>query len=58
MMAHQKISSVNITAATDNMSLFPAGNALYPDYLRYQMTTGNYSSDATGMVTQVSTGFP
>ncbi|HJX13743.1 MAG TPA: type II secretion system protein [Dehalococcoidales bacterium] len=57
MMAHQKISSVNVTAATDNMSLFPVGNALYPDYLRYEMTTGTYSTDATGLVTQVTTGF-
>lgn len=57
MMARQSLSSVNATAATSDMSAFPAGIALYPNYLRSPATKGTYSCSATGLVTQVTTGY-
>ena len=57
MMAKEGLSSVSVTGQTDNMSAFPTGNALYPDYLRFGTTKGEYSCDATGLVTQESTGY-
>ncbi|MFC1870032.1 type II secretion system protein [Chloroflexota bacterium] len=57
MMAHQKLAAVAVTGATDNMSAFPTGNELYPDYMRYETTKGTYSCDATGLVVQATTGY-
>jgi len=57
MMAYNRISTVNVTAATANMSAFPTGNVLYPDFLRLEITKGTYSTDATGLVTQATTGY-
>jgi type IV pilus assembly protein PilA len=57
MMARLRLSSVAATAATANMSSFPAGNALYPDYLRTPVTKGTYSCSTTGLVTQATTGY-
>jgi prepilin-type N-terminal cleavage/methylation domain-containing protein len=57
MMAKENLSSVTVTAATDNMSTFPTGNVLYPNYLRFSTTQGTYSCDDTGLVTQVTTGY-
>ena len=52
MMAKLHITSVTVTAATDNMSSFPTGHPLYPDYLRSANTHNKYACDATGLVTQ------
>ena len=45
----------------DDMSAFPCTGAaepvLYPDYTRSNFTTGTYSVDVTGTVTQDSTGY-
>lgn len=57
MMAKSGISSVSQTSATSNMSAFPTGNALYPNYLRTATTTGTYSCSTTGLVTQDTTGY-
>ncbi|HJX14006.1 MAG TPA: prepilin-type N-terminal cleavage/methylation domain-containing protein [Dehalococcoidales bacterium] len=57
MMAKNALTSVTATAATSNMTSFPTGNALYPNYLRTQTTKGTYSSSTTGLVTQVTTGY-
>jgi type IV pilus assembly protein PilA len=57
MMARLRLSSVTATAATANMSNFPTGNALYPDYLRTAATKGTYSCSTTGLVTQATTGY-
>ncbi len=57
MMAKERLSSVNATAATDNMSLFPTSHPLYPSYLRKEQTKGTYSCDSTGLVTQATTGY-
>jgi len=57
MMAKNALSSVTATAATGNMSSFPTGNALYPDYLRTATTRGTYSCSTTGLVTQVTMGY-
>jgi type IV pilus assembly protein PilA len=57
MMAKEGIDTVTVTTSTNNMSGFPTGNPLYPGYLRYEASTGNYSCNATGFVTQEATGF-
>jgi type IV pilus assembly protein PilA len=57
MMAKARITSVTATAATSNMSAFPTGHVLYPDYLRTETTKGTYSCGTTGLVTQVTTGY-
>jgi len=57
MMAKSRITSVTATAATSNMSAFPTGRPLYPDYLRTETTKGTYSCSTTGLVTQVTTGY-
>jgi type IV pilus assembly protein PilA len=57
MMAKLRLTSVAATAATDNMSSFPTGHALYPDYLRTANTKGTYSCSTTGLVTQATTGY-
>jgi prepilin-type N-terminal cleavage/methylation domain-containing protein len=57
MMAKTGISSVTATSATSDMSSFPTGNALYPNYLRTKTTKGTYSCATTGNVTQATTGY-
>jgi prepilin-type N-terminal cleavage/methylation domain-containing protein len=57
MMANLHITSVTVTTVTSNMSAFPTGHPLYPTYLRTATTKGTYSCDATGLVTQVTTGY-
>ncbi len=57
MMTKAGITSVNVTAATNNMAAFPTGNPLYPDYMRLQTTKGTYSCLATGLVAQASSGY-
>jgi type IV pilus assembly protein PilA len=57
MMARNSLSSVTATAATANMSAFPTGHPLYPDYLRKESTKGTYSCGTTGLVTQATTGY-
>jgi type IV pilus assembly protein PilA len=57
MMAKNSLTSVTATAATSNMSSFPTGNALYPNYLRTATTKGTYSCSTTGLVTQATTGY-
>jgi len=57
MMAKTHITTVALTAATANMSSFPTGNGLYPNYLRTATTKGTYSCSTTGLVTQVTTGY-
>ena len=57
MMAKNGLSSVNATSATSDMSAFPTGNVLYPDYLRTATTKGTYSCSTTGLVTQATTGY-
>jgi type IV pilus assembly protein PilA len=57
MMAKNHITSVAATTATNEMSAFPTGRPLYPDYLRTATTKGTYSCSTTGLVTQVSTGY-
>jgi type IV pilus assembly protein PilA len=57
MMATNHLTSVAATAATSNMSSFPSNHPLYPGYTRTATAKGTYSCDATGLVTQVSTGY-
>lgn len=57
MMAKNHITSVTATTTTDDMSAFPTGRPLYPDYLRTDTTKGTYSCTITGLVTQVSKGY-
>jgi len=57
MMAKTHITTVAATAATSNMSSFPTGNGLFPNYLRTSVTKGTYSCSTTGLVTQATTGY-
>ncbi len=57
MMAKLHLTAVTATTTTSNMSSFPTGNPLYPDYLRTATTKGTYSCSTTGLVTQVTTGY-
>lgn len=57
MMAKTHITAVTVTAATSNMSSFPTGTPLYPDYLRTPVTKGTYSCSVTGLVAQATTGY-
>jgi len=57
MMAKENLKTVTATSATNDMSAFPTGKPLYPNYLRTKTTEGTYSCDATGLVTQVTTGY-
>jgi type IV pilus assembly protein PilA len=57
MMAQNHMTTVNATTATSNMSSFPTGYPLYPNYLRTATTKGTYSCSTTGLVTQSSTGY-
>jgi len=57
MMAKAGLSSVAATSATANMTSFPTGSALYPDYLRTATTKGTYSCSTTGLVAQATTGY-
>ena len=57
MMVKNSLTSVTATSATSNMSAFPAGNALYPDYLSTAIIRGTYSCSTTGLVAQATTGY-
>jgi type IV pilus assembly protein PilA len=57
MMAKNHIISVTASGPTSNMSSFPTGNALYPNYLRTANTQGTYRCDATGLVIQDDPGY-
>ena len=59
MMARESQGSVTaVTTAPQDMTAFPdATYPLYPDYLRYNATTGNYTCSITGLVTQTATGY-
>lgn len=64
MMARENVSSVTeVTAgeATANMSNFPSDHPLYggavTNYVRFEVTTGNYTCTTDGTVTQTLTGY-
>lgn len=57
MMAKESLKTVTATSATNDMSAFPTGKPLYPNYLRTKTTKGTYSCDTTGLVTQATTGY-
>jgi len=59
MMAKESLSSLTaVTTATSAMGSFPdATYPLYPNYFRTATTTGTYTCDGTGLVTQASTGY-
>lgn len=57
MMAVTDNATMAVTGPTDDMTDFPTGIALYPDYLRAATTQGTYSVDVTGLVEQNTTGY-
>ncbi len=65
MMARENVSSVvavDAAAATANMSDFPSdhplfGDLVYGNYVRFEMTTGNYTCTVDGTVSQTLTGY-
>ena len=65
MMTYEQLATLTnpVAAATSNMAEYPdylapgPGNVLYPDYLTMSTTVGTYTCDASGTVTQVTTGY-
>jgi prepilin-type N-terminal cleavage/methylation domain-containing protein len=57
MMIKGSVSDNLTTAATGDMSAFPSGHPIYPDYVRSATTTGTYSCDPGGTVIQETTGY-
>jgi type IV pilus assembly protein PilA len=57
MMIKGSVSDNLTTATTSDMSSFPSGHPIYPDYVRSATTTGTYSCDAGGTVAQDTTGY-
>jgi type IV pilus assembly protein PilA len=57
MMAKNHITSVTPSGPTSNMSSFPTGNGLFPNYLRTANTQGSYTCDGTGLVAQEDDGY-
>ncbi len=57
MMAKTGTANVTATSATSDMSAFPTGNVLSPNYLRTATTKGTYSCSTSGLVTQATTGY-
>jgi prepilin-type N-terminal cleavage/methylation domain-containing protein len=63
MMAKENVSSVvavDVSAATANMSDFTSDHPLFggaTNYVRFEMTTGNYSCTSDGTVSQELTGY-
>jgi hypothetical protein len=57
MMIQSNITTVTATNATANMSAFPIGRPLYPNYVRTQLTKGTYSCSTNGSVAQATTGY-
>jgi type IV pilus assembly protein PilA len=56
MMAKNHLTTVTATTS-NNMSSFPAGHPLYPNYLRTANTQGTYHCSTTGLVTQTDDGY-
>lgn len=57
MMAKNHITTVAASGPSSNMSSFPTGNGLFPDYLRTANTQGAYQCSTTGLVTQTDDGY-
>jgi len=57
MMAKEGLTSVTATSATSDMSAFPTGHPLSPNYLRPTATKGTYSCTTDGVVSQATTGY-
>lgn len=57
-MANENLATTSaITAATSDMTTAAGGFSLAPTYMRSTTTKGTYTVDATGAVTQVTTGY-
>jgi len=58
MMAKAGLTSVTaVTSATSDMTGFPSSTHPLSEYLRANTTKGTYTCNATGLVTQVTTGY-
>ncbi|MGD1118587.1 MAG: type II secretion system protein [Dehalococcoidales bacterium] len=57
MMAKENLSTVAVTTNISDMSIFPTGHGLSPNYLRQATTHGTYSTDNVGKVSQITTGY-
>ena len=58
MMSRLGLSAVTaVSTATNDMSIFPTGNPLYPNYLQSAKTTGKYTCTTSGLITQATTGY-
>jgi prepilin-type N-terminal cleavage/methylation domain-containing protein len=54
MMVDHELQSVNRTSSTSDMSDFPSGCHLYPEYVREATSQYQYQCDSSGEVTQVT----
>jgi len=57
MAANSLATTTAITTATSDMTNAAGGFGLYPQFMRSSTTKGTYTVDATGAVTQVTTGY-
>ena len=58
MMAKENMALVPVNNGTKNMDSFPdAITPLYDDYVRFENSTGTYSCDIYGLVSQNLTGY-
>jgi type IV pilus assembly protein PilA len=58
MMSKLGLSAVTaVSTATNDMSIFPTGNPLNPNYLPSAKTTGTYTCTTSGLITQATTGY-
>jgi len=56
--SENQLAVTEVTVGTQTMNAFPdAAHALYPTYLRFATSTGNYTCDTTGLVAQSATGY-
>ena len=57
MAAESLATTTAITTATTDMTTAAGGFGLYPTYMRGTVTTGTYTVDTAGKVTQATTGY-
>jgi prepilin-type N-terminal cleavage/methylation domain-containing protein len=52
MMANERLTTVTGTGPTTDMSAFPTGNELWPNYMRTHNTSENYTCGTSGNISQ------
>jgi prepilin-type N-terminal cleavage/methylation domain-containing protein len=52
MMANERLSTVAATGPIGDMALFPSDHPIWPNYMRTEFTSENYTCETSGNVTQ------